>query len=281
MLNFTLWVILSEAENQPGAIPRCLSNQILTVSQRKLNTGMVGLDYRFESAPVPAGFDSEYGQARSVPGRRASRNMSREDRRQPDEIKLLEQARSFDPEALAWVYQTYHGAIYRYIYYHLGDGWAAEDLASDVFRRFLKAMRQGNGPTRQLSAWLYRVAHNLMVDELRRCKHRDHHSLDGTLRDTLKDRADSLDHLAGNAIAMEQLRDALLELTEDQRQVVVLRFLQGMSNAEVAEITGKTVGAVKALQHRGLDALRGQLSVPQEAVPVKLRGKWAPVPSSR
>jgi RNA polymerase sigma-70 factor (ECF subfamily) len=156
----------------------------------------------------------------------------------------------------------------------------AEDLASDVFRRFLQALRKGDGPTRQVSAWLYRVAHNLIVDELRRRKHRDHKSLDDTFGDTLRDKADSLEHVAGNTVAMERVRSALLKLTEDQRQIVVLRFLEGMSNAEVATITGKTVGAVKALQHRGLGALRAQLVVPPEPALGKLRREWAQVPSS-
>jgi RNA polymerase sigma-70 factor (ECF subfamily) len=128
-----------------------------------------------------------------------------------------------------------------------------------------------------LSAWLYRVAHNLIVDELRRRKHRDHESLDGVLGDTLGDNAESLDSLAGNAIAMERVRCALLELTADQRQVIIFKFLEGMSNAQVAEVTGKTVGAVKALQHRALDALRTQLV--QESVPAGLGRLQATVPS--
>ncbi len=185
--------------------------------------------------------------------------MKDKSKKQASEAKLLKQARAFDQEALTQVYQSYHAAIYRYIYHHLGDAQTAQDLASDVFRRFLQALRNGGGPTRQLKAWLYRVAHNLIVDELRRRKHRDHRSLDDMPGDALRDGAFNLDNLVGDAIAMERVRHALLTLTEEQRQVVVLKFLEGMSNAEVAEITGKTIGAVKALQHRALDALRAQL----------------------
>jgi RNA polymerase sigma-70 factor (ECF subfamily) len=196
-----------------------------------------------------------------------------------DEANLLKRARKFDQEALTWIYQRYHDAIYRYIYHHLGNSQTAEDLASDVFRRFLQTLRNGSGPTRQLNAWLYRVAHNLIVDELRRRKHRNHESLDGPPGDTLRDDAVSLDDLAGNAIAIERVRRALLELTEEQRQIVVLKFLEGMSNAEVAEITGKTVGAVKALQHRGLDALRAQLTTPQIPALPRLGGERVAAPS--
>jgi RNA polymerase sigma-70 factor (ECF subfamily) len=80
-------------------------------------------------------------------------------------------------------------------------------------------------------------------------------------------------------MAAERVRHALLELTEEQRQVIVLKFLEGMSNAEVAEITSKTVGAVKALQHRGLEALRAQLTVPQEPVSARWSREQAAVPS--
>ncbi|MGD9100243.1 MAG: sigma-70 family RNA polymerase sigma factor [Anaerolineae bacterium] len=198
--------------------------------------------------------------------------MSIKDKKQPDEAKLLKRARKLDQDALTCIYQNYRDAIYRYVYHHLGNAQTAEDLTSDVFRRFLQALRNGGGPNRQLKAWLYRVAHNLIVDELRRRKHRNHKSLDETLGDTLRDDAVGLDRLAGDAIAMERVRRALLTLTEEQRQIIVLKFLEGMSNAEVAEITGRTVGAVKSLQHRGLDALRAQLAIPTSRLP-RLRGE--------
>jgi RNA polymerase sigma-70 factor (ECF subfamily) len=186
---------------------------------------------------------------------------------QLDETKLLEQAREFNQEALTQVYQTFHEAIYRYIYHHIGNAQTSEDLASDVFRRFLLALRQGGGPTQLLKAWLYRVAHNLIVDELRRRKHRDHQSLDTLLKDTLRDESFSLERLVGDAINMQYVRQALLSLTDVQREIIVLKFLEGMNNAEIAEITGKSVGAVKALQHRALDALRTQLVAPEPALP--------------
>lgn len=177
-----------------------------------------------------------------------------------DEGNLLQRARRFDEAALTRIFHTYHDAIYRYLYHRLGEAQTAQDLASDVFRRFLQALRDGRGPTRHLRAWLYRVAHNLVVDELRRRTHRDHESLDGKLAETLRADQQSLDDLAWNALTSERVRHALQRLTEDQRQVVILKYLQGMTNAEVAHITGKTIGAVKALQHRGFDTLRAELT---------------------
>jgi RNA polymerase sigma-70 factor (ECF subfamily) len=181
--------------------------------------------------------------------------MSIKDKKQPDEVKLLKRARKLDQDALTRIYQNYHDAIYRYVYHHLGNAQTAEDLTSDVFRHFLQALRNGGGPTRQLKAWLYRVAHNLIVDELRRRKHRNHQSLDETLGDTLRDDALGLDRLVGDAIAVERVR-----------------------RAEGAEITGRTVGAVKSLQHRGLDALRAQLAAPAPRL-TRLSGERAVAPS--
>ena len=189
---------------------------------------------------------------------------------QLDDVKLLKQAREFDKEALSWIYQTYHQAIYRYIYHHLGHVQTAQDLTSDVFRRFLQALRNGGGPTQQLSAWLYRVAHNLYVDELRRRQHRNHEPLDEMTGDTLKDNDTNPDELVWTVTTKGEVREALLELTEEQRQVIVLKFMEGLTNNEVAEIMGKTVGAVKALQHRGLATLREQLVTHQEPEPVRL-----------
>ncbi len=198
---------------------------------------------------------------------------------QPAESQLLKRARHLDAETLTWIYQEFHDPIYRYIYHHLGQPQTAQDLTSDVFRRFLQALRTGGGPNRKLGAWLYRVAHNLIVDELRRQKHRDHDSLDGMLGDGLKADGESLEDLVGKTEVAERTRLALLTLTEEQRQVVVLKFLQGMSNAEVAEVTGKTVGAVKALQHRGLDILRAQLAAPQTQAHSPVAGDLGSVPS--
>jgi RNA polymerase sigma-70 factor (ECF subfamily) len=177
----------------------------------------------------------------------------------PDEAQLLRQARQFDEGALSWIYQNYHDAIYRYLYHHLGEPQTAQDLASEVFGRFLQSLRDGAGPTQQLAAWLYRVAHNLVVDELRCRKHRDHESLEGIPGNSLGADSENPEDLTGNALATQRLRQALYALTEEQREVIVLKYLQGLDNEEVAAITGKTVGAVKALQHRGLGALRVHL----------------------
>jgi RNA polymerase sigma-70 factor (ECF subfamily) len=200
--------------------------------------------------------------------------MKNDDRVHRDEMNVLQKAHRFDQEALAWIYQTYHTTVYRYIYHHLSDAQTTQDLASEVFRRFLQALRDGGGPSRQLRAWLYRVAHNLIVDELRRRAHRDHASLDEAPAEMLGDPGRSPEELAGSAVTSARVREALLLLTPEQRQVIVLKFLEGLSNAEVAAITGKTISAIKALQHRGLGTLRQRLGAGR-TVSIMAKGEQA------
>ncbi len=173
-----------------------------------------------------------------------------------DEKELLRQARELDETALATVFDRYYQPLYRYIYHHVGGDIAtAEDLTAEVFRRFLEQVKEQRGPKEYLKAWLYRVAHNLVIDEARRSARRPQQALNEELE------AGGLD-VAGeahNAILHEQARAALSHLTVRQREVVILKFLEGLENDEIARILQLSVGAVKALQHRGLQAMRQHL----------------------
>lgn len=168
----------------------------------------------------------------------------------------LQRAREFDRAALAGIYDDYHPLIYRYIYRRVGGVQAAEDLTAVVFQRFLEAIQTGTGPEHNLRAWLYRVAHNLVVDHYRRRQHRQHLPL----KDTLMMTGDNPEQTADKALMAEQLRKALGRLTPEQQQVITLKFLEGLSNAEVAAVVERPVGAVKSLQYRGLAALQRLLS---------------------
>ena len=132
----------------------------------------------------------------------------------------------------------------------------ARDLTAEVFHRFLQALDKGQGPDENLQAWLYRTAHNVVVDHYRRLEHRKHVPLSEHLVDARVDLARS----AEIHISAERAREALKDLTPDQRQVVILKYLEGWSNAEVAESVKKPIGAVKSLQHRALGSLRRILS---------------------
>lgn len=169
--------------------------------------------------------------------------------------ELLSKATAFDRKAITAIYEAYQQPLYRYIYRQVGSVEAARDLTSEVFSRFLQAVKNGTGPTQQLKAWLFRVGHNTVVDYYRRQQHRNHLPLDNVLiyADTDPVRSAELN------IDADRVRLALTRLTPDQRQVISLKFFAGFTNKEVAEVLDKPVGAVKALQHRAIVALQREL----------------------
>lgn len=162
---------------------------------------------------------------------------------------------SFSPDAAA-LYDLYAPALYRYMYYRLGAKSIAEDLTAEVFVRVL-SMKSTPDDWR---AYLYRVAHNLVVDYLRR-----NPAVLETIPETMFDeRGDPVSH-AERADERNRLRRAIARLTPEQQQVIVLKFVQEMTNAQVAQIMNKPEGAVKALQHRALTNLREWLHDAPEA----------------
>lgn len=169
-----------------------------------------------------------------------------------DEAVLLEQALALDPNALGQLYDQYAPGIYRYLYRRVGDARLAEDLTGQCFLNMLEALQRGAGWQSSFSGWLYRIAHNLSVDYFRRHGNSALVELD----ERLLSAADSPDYVAERTLRMEDVREALQALTDEQVQVILLRFGEGLSNKEVAEMMDKTEGAIKALQHRALRALR-------------------------
>ena len=165
------------------------------------------------------------------------------------EQELLTKAGQFDTRALAEIYDLYSPRLYRYAMRLLGDDCAAEDCVSETFSRFLKALQAGKGPRDYLQAYLFRTAHNLVVDHYRR------QPLTEELEDDLP-QAETTEGVAEEDMRQSRVRAALLKLTEDQQQVVSLKFLEGWENEEIAHALHKPVGAVKSLQHRALAQLQ-------------------------
>jgi len=164
----------------------------------------------------------------------------------------LRGAQVFNLDALAAIYDRYSPGIYTYAMRLLGDDCLAEDCVAETFARFLKALRAGQGPREHLQAYLYRIAHNWITDSYRRQPlppldlDENLHADDQTRPETQVD----------IHIEQDQVRLAMRTLTPDQRQVVALRFVEGWENEQVALAMQKPIGAVKALQHRALNALR-------------------------
>jgi RNA polymerase sigma-70 factor (ECF subfamily) len=164
------------------------------------------------------------------------------------EKQLLKRARAFDQQTLAEVYDRYSPGLYRYAIRLLGDGSHAEECVAETFSRFLSALQRGGGPKEHLQAYLYRIAHNWITDN-----YRSQPSLPLHLENVVETNPHTNPQSVADDVHLKaQVREALLQLTPDQRQVIILKYIEGWSNAEVAKAMRKPVGAVKSLQHRAL-----------------------------
>ena len=166
--------------------------------------------------------------------------------------KLLQKAQAFDQEALAKIYDLFSDELYGYAYKHVGTPQIAEDLVAETFSRFLTALERGGGPQDHLRAYLYRITHNLITDLYRREPPPAQELEEEQL---VEDSPGPAGILAVQQEA-DRVRQALRLLTPEQRQVLTLKFLEGWSSAEIAQSMEKSLGAVKALQHRGVASLQ-------------------------
>jgi RNA polymerase sigma-70 factor (ECF subfamily) len=173
------------------------------------------------------------------------------------EEELLAAAMQYNEAALGEVYDRYEAKIYSYVYRRTGDQSLAEDLTAQVFLKMLESIRDRKAWHSSFSGWLYRIAHNLVIDHYRR---RDRQGA-VDLEDAPAMASDLEDPVATAEmnINAERLRAAIRRLTDEQAEVVSLRFLEGYSIAEVATLTNRTEGAIKALQYRAVATLRTML----------------------
>jgi len=168
------------------------------------------------------------------------------------EQALLSGARAFRQAELTEIYQQFSPGLYRYALRLLGDECLAEDCVAETFSRFLKALRGGHGPQDHLQAYLYRIAHIWITDCYRR---QPPPPLE--LSETLREADSSQPENQSEQDSLQaQVRLGLRSLTADQRQVVMLRFIEDWASDEVAAALSKPPTAVRALQFRALNALR-------------------------
>jgi RNA polymerase sigma-70 factor (ECF subfamily) len=172
------------------------------------------------------------------------------------EEELIRRAQEFDEEALGWLYELFYPKLYNYAYLQLGNVQQAEDLASEVLLRVLESLKGYRFRGVPLAAWVFRIARNCLIDLHRRRQRRP----EVDLYEGIPNGHDSPQVMAERAVAQDEIRLALRRLTEEQQQVIILKFMQGMDNATVARVLGRSQGAVKSLQHRALVSLRKILS---------------------
>ena len=178
-------------------------------------------------------------------------------------LALLQAARAGDSVAYDRIYNLYADRVFRYLYARIGQREVAEDLTADVFVRLLKNLPRFkvnvSRPVASFSAFVYRVAGNLLTDQYRKQKHRDHQDIDD--QPFLADRRpEPFAHTAASENSRE-LMSAMRKLGAEQQAVLLYRFGEEFSVLEVAEIMGKTTGAIKALQHRAIANLRRILTM--------------------
>lgn len=168
------------------------------------------------------------------------------------EWELVRQAQEYDEAALKALYQTYYPKIYNYAFLQMGDVQASEDLASDVMLKMLESIKSYQFRGLPFGAWVFRVARNRLIDLHRRRRRRGEVDLSETLTSGLA----NPHALAERALERGQLQVALKHLTDEQRQVIVLKFIEGFDNRSAGRIMGRSEGAIKSLQHRALGSLR-------------------------
>jgi len=174
-----------------------------------------------------------------------------------DEIQqLVERMKAGDRDAFGEIYERLAPKVYSYLYHHTNaKAHLAEDLTEEVFVKVLEKLDRYEDRGLPFASWVYRVAHNHLIDYYRTLPKQGTISIDDCYNLAEKGAERSLDQ----TLTHNELSKAIKQLTEDQRRVVVLRFLQGMNILETARAIGKSEDAVKKLQARGLMALRRAL----------------------
>ena len=174
-----------------------------------------------------------------------------------DEDKIIEQAKT-DPAAFGQLYELYVDKIYNYIYYRVGNHHEAEDLTAKVFHRALNHIPHYNDRGVPFAAWLYRIARNLVANWHRDNKRRQIVALEHV---TLKgDRRETPHQVAERTNERELLLEAIKELPPERQQLLTLKFVEKMSNADIGRIMGRSEGAIKSLYHRTLVSLKQLLA---------------------
>jgi RNA polymerase sigma-70 factor (ECF subfamily) len=167
--------------------------------------------------------------------------------------RLVHRAQDGDGEAFGELYDRYVDVVYRFIYFRVNDRGLAEDFTSETFLRALRRISTISYQGRDIGAWFITIARNIVLDHLKSARHRLEVPTAQTMDDA--DEAPGPESAALNALDRGRLMSAVNQLGDEQRECVLLRFMQGFSVSETASVMGKNDGAIKALQHRAIRKL--------------------------
>jgi len=176
------------------------------------------------------------------------------------DVELVRAAQAGDATSFGRLYEKYFDKVYGYLSFKMGNATEAEDVTEQVFLKALESLGGYKWTGVPFQAWLFRIAHNLMVDSLRRRSRRPSEPLEQAMEMTDTRPSNDPEAMLAQTLTREGLTQAVDRLTELQKQVISLKFAGGLSNAEVANHMGKTEGAVRSLQHAALASLQRLLS---------------------
>jgi RNA polymerase sigma-70 factor (ECF subfamily) len=167
--------------------------------------------------------------------------------------RLVSLAQQGDGEAFGQLYDRYVDTVFRFIYFRVNDRALAEDFTSETFLRALRRIATVNYQGRDIGAWFVTIARNIILDHMKSARHRLEVTTDATPE--RNDHAPSPEDAVVDLLTSERLMQAVRQLGDEQRECVMLRFIQGFSVSETAAVMGKNDGAIKALQHRAVRKL--------------------------
>ena len=178
----------------------------------------------------------------------------------PEGVNLLKAAQKLDEEALTAIFDQFAPAIYKYTLRLCHDQIVADNIVGDVFAQLLEQFGQGKGPRTNLRSYLYQTAYHLVVDRSRDNQHNA--PLEVAVNNYASGQFAPTQSQIEERVMMEALIAAMnTELTEDQRHVIILRFLEDFSLKETADIIGKEVNNIKVIQNRGIAKLRKAMGI--------------------
>jgi RNA polymerase sigma-70 factor, ECF subfamily len=170
------------------------------------------------------------------------------------EKELIVRAAAGDAEAFGDLYSMHLDAIYRYIFFRIGEPQEAEDLTETVFLKAWEALPGYKDLGNPFTSWLYRIAHNMVIDFHRRNKPIIENS-EANLPDEREDVSANTLGIIIESENLSELAKAVSQLSSEQQQVISLRFIQGLSHSEIARVIGKNEGTCRMIQHRALTTL--------------------------
>jgi RNA polymerase sigma-70 factor (ECF subfamily) len=183
---------------------------------------------------------------------------------QNNDVSLAKRAACGDNQAFGLIYEKYLDQIYRYVFYRVKEKMVAEDLTEEIFLKVWKSIGTFSGKGHSLSTWLYRIAHNHTMDFFRAKRNwlvsTEKVSTCSEIISTIGDP----EQIAQNKLMQEEIMELVSTLPDQQKEIIILKFIEGLNNYEIEQITGRSQGSIRITQMRALSALQHKLKEKEE-----------------